>query len=52
MCRYALVCTAGYSLLPDINASAEQAEEKQAMLMSVDMSQEEEEEFERWGWTS
>lgn len=41
----ALACTAGYSLLPDINASAEQEAEKLAL--SVDMSQEEEEEFER-----
>ena len=41
----ALVCTAGYSLLPDINASAEQEAEKLAL--SMDMSQQEEEEFAR-----
>ena len=41
----ALVCTGGYSLLPDINASAELEAEKLAL--SMDMSQEEEEEFAR-----
>jgi len=41
----ALICTAGYSLLPDINASEEKREENLAL--SMDMSEEEEEEFER-----
>ena len=41
----ALACTAGYSLLPEINAAAEK-EERWAQ-MSVDMSAEEEEAFER-----
>jgi MFS family permease len=39
----ALFCTAGYSLLPEINAAAEKEEE--IALMSMDMSEEEEEAF-------
>ena len=39
----ALACTAGYSLLPEINAAAEKEEE--IALMSMDMSEEEEEAF-------
>ena len=39
----AFACTAGYSLLPDINVAAEREEEYK--LMSMDMTEDEEEEF-------
>jgi MFS family permease len=41
----ALACTAGYSLLPEINGAQEK--EEQILAMSMDMSEEEEEEFQR-----